>query len=385
MIITIVADIYGEENNGTVATTNRLMQHMISRGHKIRLVSTYAGKNTESIQYFVTKKRNFGFLNGYISKNGAVFAKPDRKILESAIIGSDVVHMLIPFKVGKLAVKIAKENKVPMTSAFHTQPENITTHLGLRNSKLANRMFYNRFRNQFYKHHHFIHCPSQNTKDHLLENKYTGDMRVISNGVTDTFRRFESKRPSEFDGKFLIISSGRYSGEKRHDLIIKAMKYSKYADKIQLIFAGKGPLKENLQNMGKHLTNPIQFVFYSSKQDLAAVINYCDLYVHAADIEIEAIACLEGVACGLVPVISNSSRSATKQFAISEKSIFEAGDPKDLAARIDYWIEHEEEKKELATHYDQFCEQFRMEKVMDKMEQMFKDANEYYTALYQNK
>ena len=66
-----------------------------------------------------------------------------------------------------------------------------------------------------------------------------------------------------------------------------------------------------------------------------------DLYVHAADAEIEAIACIEAFSSGLVPVIANSPKSATPQFALDERSLFEAGNPKDLADKIDYWIEHE--------------------------------------------
>ena len=34
---------------------------------------------------------------------------------------------------------------------------------------------------------------------------------------------------------------GRLSKEKRQDVIINALKYSKYGDRIQLVFAGKGP------------------------------------------------------------------------------------------------------------------------------------------------
>ena len=34
---------------------------------------------------------------------------------------------------------------------------------------------------------------------------------------------------------------GRYSNEKRQDVLIDAISKSKYADKIQLVLAGKGP------------------------------------------------------------------------------------------------------------------------------------------------
>ena len=45
------------------------------------------------------------------------------------------------------------------------------------------------------------------------------------------------------------------------------------------------------------------------------------------DAEIEAIACIEAFSCGLVPVIAGSEQSATPQFALDERSLFNAGRP----------------------------------------------------------
>ena len=58
------------------------------------------------------------------------------------------------------------------------------------------------------------------------------------------------------------------------------------------------------------------------REPLADFYNQCDLYVHAAEAEIEAIACIEAFASGLVPVIANAKMSATKQFALDKRSLF---------------------------------------------------------------
>ncbi|MFQ7034868.1 MAG: hypothetical protein ACLRTQ_03880 [Candidatus Borkfalkia sp.] len=39
MKITIVADVLGEENNGTTITAKRLIQHLKERGHAVRVIS----------------------------------------------------------------------------------------------------------------------------------------------------------------------------------------------------------------------------------------------------------------------------------------------------------------------------------------------------------
>lgn len=83
--------------------------------------------------------------------------------------------------------------------------------------------------------------------------------------------------------------------------------------------------------------------FYG-QEELLRLLNSCDLYVHASDAEIEGISCMEALACGLVPVIANSPLSATPQFALDDRSLFQAGNAGDLADKIDYWIEHPEER-----------------------------------------
>ena len=106
--------------------------------------------------------------------------------------------------------------------------------------------------------------------------------------------------------------------------------------------------------------------------ELVEIINSCDLYVHPSVAEIEAISCLEAIACGLVPIISDSERSATKKFALTEKNLFNHNSPKDLANKIDYWIEHPEEKAEYSEKYAGFTANFERNSCMEQMYSMIK-------------
>lgn len=56
------------------------------------------------------------------------------------------------------------------------------------------------------------------------------------------------------------------------------------------------------------------------------------------------ISCLEAISCGLVPVISNSPRCATKAYALTARSLFQFDSPKDLADKIDWWLDHPQER-----------------------------------------
>ncbi len=83
-----------------------------------------------------------------------------------------------------------------------------------------------------------------------------------------------------------------------------------------------------------------------------------DLYVHTSDAEIEAMSCMEAFACGLVPVIADSPRSATPQFALDERSLFPAGDSVALASRIDWWIDHPAQRQEMEVRYAEHARQY---------------------------
>ena len=373
MIITIVADVLGAENNGTTITIKRLISGLIERGHTVKVVSPYKDEKSENPKYYTVGVRSFGILNKYVAKNGVELGKPDKKIIRQAIEGSDVVHIELPFKMGKAAVKICKKLDIPFTTAFHCQPENFSSHLGLKNCKPFNEYLYWYYKTSFFKRAKYIHCPSEFIKSEIERHHYKAKKYAISNGVIPTYVKRKVEKPAELKDKYCILFVGRFSKEKCHNILIESMKYSKYADKIQLIFAGNGPLEEKIRKLGAKLKNPPIIGFYT-KEELSDIINYSDLYCHPSDIEIEAISCIENLTCGKVPVICNSKRSATRFFALDERSLFKPNDPKDLAKKLDYWIEHPEEKEEMGEKYQEYAKQFKIENSLDRMVGMFNDA-----------
>ena len=107
---------------------------------------------------------------------------------------------------------------------------------------------------------------------------------------------------------------------------------------------------------------------------LIDILHMADLYVHTSDAEIEAMSCMEAFACGLVPIIANSPRSATPQFALDGRSLFPAGDSGALAAQIDWWIEHSEERRTMELRYAEHAKQYALEESIKQTEEMFRMA-----------
>ena len=173
--------------------------------------------------------------------------------------------------------------------------------------------------------------------------------------------------------------SGRLSKEKNQQELLYAVKRSKYEDRIQIMLTGDGPRRDYLHRLAKRLkfTNPIIQKLYKH-EELNTALWLGDLYVHTSIVEIEAISCLEAIATGMIPVIADSKKSATRKFALDARNSYRSGDVQDLANRIDYWIEHPEEKKELQKEYQEFVKQFDFEKCMDEMEKMLIEVKNNY-------
>ncbi|HIR53044.1 MAG TPA: glycosyltransferase [Candidatus Onthovicinus excrementipullorum] len=371
MTIVIVIDTLAL-NNGTTMTAYRFANMLRAHGHTVRFVST--GPQEEG--KFVVRERYFPLATPIARKQGIIFARSDRRVFRQAFEGADVVHLMMPFPFEHNAMRVAREMGIPCSTAFHVQPENITYITHTDALPRMNESVYRLLYRMFYKDFHHIHCPSKFIAGQLEKNGYDAKLYVISNGVDAAFRPAE-KKDTMHDDLFRILMIGRLSPEKRQNILIKAVSLSRHRDRIQLYLAGKGPRAEALRNMGKTLPHPPVIGFYS-QEELIRLIHSCDLYVHASVVEIEAISCMESFACGLVPVICDAPQSATRQFALDERSLFKPDDPRDLAAKIDYWIEHPEERQKMSVQYAREGDEYRVERSVEKAEQMFREVIEDY-------
>lgn len=376
MRVVIVCDVLGRENNGTTVAAMNLIRALRAKGHEVRIVCPDRDRADEPDCYIIPTV-SFGPLNGYVRKNGVTIARPKRETLEQALDGADAVHLLVPFFASHAAAKLAQERGIPVTAGFHCQAENFSNHIFLMNAKRFNRGVYRFFDRFVYKRVDCIHYPTQfirDTYEQAVGHPTAG--RVISNGVNSIFRPGPAEKPQEFGDKFVILFTGRFSKEKSHKVLIDGAARSKYADRIQLVFAGSGPQEKNLREYAaKRLKNPPVMQFFS-REALVNIIRSADLYVHPAEIEIEAISCLEAIACGLVPVIADSPRSATRFFALTPENLFRFNDPDALAARIDYWLSDPARREECRKRYLGYAAQFEQQRCMDEMERMILETVE---------
>jgi len=289
MIITVVCDVLGEENNGTTIASMNLIRFLQSRGHTVRILCADQDKEGKENYYIVPNLSLGKLLDAYIRKIGVTIAKPQEDVVRKAIEGADHVHAMLPFGLGMKATKICKELGISITAGFHMQAENFTSYIKLNGIKPLNKGVYKFIYKHFYKHVDGIHYPTdfiRNVFESTVKQKTNG--YVISNGVHSYVQKRESEKPKEYKDKIVILTTGRYAREKSQDTLIKAVKLSKHASSIQLILGGQGVKEKHYKKLASSLPVPPLFKFYS-RTEIIDVLNYADMYVHPAEMELGGI------------------------------------------------------------------------------------------------
>ena len=90
--------------------------------------------------------------------------------------------------------------------------------------------------------------------------------------------------------------------------------------------------------------------------------------------EVEGLSCLEATREGLVPIIGEGELIGTPQFALSPESLYPACDSKALAERIDWWIEHPDERNAMAVKYAEAAGNYALDDCMAALVDMFRQA-----------
>jgi glycosyltransferase involved in cell wall biosynthesis len=228
---------------------------------------------------------------------------------------------------------MARAAKVPTVATFHVQGEHILYNIGVRND-WAVAQVYRLFLRTVYDHADRVLCPSEFTVHELRKHGIRAPMVVISNGVPPVFRPSPPGTGPSFGDKVMVLTVGRLAAEKRHDLLIEAVRRSRHAARIQLVILGAGPRKAALEQLGAALPNPVVFGFFPT-EELVPWYSAAALAVHPSEVEVEGMAALEALACGAPCLVADSPRSATPQFAIDERYRFTSGSVESLGTRMD--------------------------------------------------
>lgn len=379
-LLFVINNLY-TRGNGLSASARRTITLLRERGHDVRVLSSGSAEQAQACDFtapeFTLPAMRFPLADAIISAQGYAFAKPKRKVIKQAVDWADVVHLEEPFGLQARTAHAAKHAGKPVLATYHIHPENITATIHLDGLWPLNALLLTSWRRRIYALAQVVQCPSDSVRQRLQRWGMGDKLVTISNGVglapskpaagTKTEycapggRQVETKQTPgkaqpEGEQVYRLLVVGRFSREKDQATILKAMRHSRYASQIQLVFAGRGPTEKSLRRAASRLVrdgvlkHAPSFNFFDAA-GLDTQAEQADLYIHAAFIEVEGLSCLEVLRHGVVPVIAHSPLTATSQFALDAHSRFKARDPKALARSIDYWLSDNDRRQTEAQKY----------------------------------
>ena len=377
MRILIVSNNVYMRGNGVCTAVVALVRRLQAQGIEARVMACENPDPKGKQPDYPLKHFRFPFFEPLIQSSGFRYATYSKRVATEAIEWADVVHLCEGFPLEAKVARLARKRGKPCVGTFHLFTENITANLGMRKAHLLNHLLTTWWRKAVYDHCTHVHCPTEVVRQHLLSCGFQSELRVITNGM-DIPQQIEPS-PVSLGHPIMVICIGRFAHEKSQDTLLEAMRYSRYAHRIQLYFAGKGPQQKRYEQMADRLVaegiishRPI-FGFYSAPE-LKELTRQAYLYIHCAWVEVEGLSCAEAIMQGVVPVIAEGRLTATSQFALDERSLFPESDACALAERIDWWIEHPEERTVMGKRYAESVKRYDAKEATKQMIKMYQDS-----------
>lgn len=392
MHILFVLNSYYSQGNGLDESARRTVQALREAGQEVRVLS---GKNFENPNGpqpdYPMEKFYFPLMQPMLDSFGYAYADWHGPIIEEAVRWADVIHLEETFFLHHKVMNLAKKLGKPLTGTYHVHPENIVYNcLGFKGGNLICQILYRYWCRVFYDNYKYLQCPTDNVRDRLIRHRVKAKCFTLSNGVipekcirptTPPADYFDENRPLD------LIYIGRTAIEKDQPTLFKAIRMSKYAKRIRLHIAGRGPKLESYTKMANKLyedgiVNYQPTVGFYNRDQLRLLAAKADLAVHCAFVEVEGMSITEAMQQAVVPVIATATYSGTDTYALDIRSKFPAGDAKALAAKIDYWFDHPQERWEMGFKYAESMKQYDIASCAKILIQMFQkaiDDNRYET------
>ena len=330
--IAYVADMVTAHAGGGGIVAGRQFVDLLREEHRVTVIGTEPyGDDSITLPAF-------DFPIPAMKATHFVMAQPLRSVLARAFADVDVVHLQFPFWLSRVALQEAQRARRPAVAAFHVQPENALSNVGIH-ARWLNELIYRDLIGHLYNRASGVICPTQFAERKLRERGLHAPTFVISNGVPPDMVPTEAHRDPAYDGFFLVVMVGRLAAEKRQEVLIEAVRASRYADRIKLVIAGAGSREKALRKLARGLPNEVEFGFVP-RDRLRHLLASADLFVHCSEVELEGISVLEAMSMGLPALVAEGPETAASEIALGPAFRFPAGDVAALANKLDGFVEH---------------------------------------------
>lgn len=348
MHIAIAGQTYSPEANGQAMFTTRLAEGLAQAGHTVvAIVPSDRYTSYRQMREGVRVERIAAVPVGHPPSTARITGLPFFSVLR--ILNEfrpDVVHIQDHFLITRVAVAIARAQHVPVVGTNHFLPENLLPYVEkLPMSRMALERLLWQTMLQVYNGLDTVVAPTETAAEILRRQRIRPPVRAVSCGVDiERFRpltnldrqAFRRKYGLSPDGK-LLLYVGRIDKEKRLDVLLRAMLHL-HDYPVQLCLAGAGRHEMAIRTLAEELrlsdSGKVVIAGHIPAEDLPGLLNSSDAFVMPSEAELQSIATLEAMACGL-PIVAANARALPELVSQDVNGkLFQPGDAEDLARQV---------------------------------------------------
>jgi phosphatidylinositol alpha 1,6-mannosyltransferase len=380
MRIMIVTDQYPPMVGGVPTVTHGLAVDFANREHQVWVVApNYGSRDTRTVEDKVRVYRFSSFEWPAYEGLRIPFLPfvPVRNLIKK--VDPDIIHIHSPIVLGNIAQILAGGLRKPVIATNHYMPTNINNSLmsePLIGKYLSNITY--SYLVHFCNRCEYVTAPTQTALNLLYEYGLRAPARPISNGIDlqkyspgakdlTVLQRF--KLPTE---QPLLLHVNRLSEEKRIHVLIDAM--AKIKSNAHLALVGTGPIAAELRAQVEHLhlQERISFLGFVQDEDLLLLRRTADLFVIPSEAELQSLATMEAMACGL-PVIAANAWALPELVHPEENGfLFQPGNSNELAKYIDVLVNDTAMKQHMGEESLRIISKHDRSKVLEEWEELYR-------------
>ncbi len=359
MRILITGTTYYPALNGQAVFTVNLAEGLAQRGHQV-LVAVPSdeiracrrerkGVQIECVESISMKKWH---QDAYISPFPG---KAVNTILNE--FQPEVVHIHDHYPLSRVFAIAAHRRKIKSVGTNHFMPENLASYATWFSQfkPLFNWMGW-QWMLEVYNRVNIVTAQSKNAAQLVREQGLRPPVFPVSCGIDlgrfhpdpSIDRRACRERYGLDPNRKIFLFVGRVDGEKKLEVLLRAMSQLKRAD-IQLGIAGRGSAMQGLLALAEtlQLGDRVRFTGFIPNEDLHVLLNSADVFVMPSEAELLSLATLEAMACGRPVLLANAVALPELVTEGLNGYLFKPGDPADAAKYIDLLADQPERWPEM--------------------------------------
>jgi glycosyltransferase involved in cell wall biosynthesis len=354
MRILISGTTYAPSLNGQAIFTVNLAEGLAARGHEVTVVfpsdQSYAYRSLRNGVH-LEHVRSIDLTRIHPNVRVPIpSARAISKIFDSS--RPEVVHIQDHYPPSGLMQREAKKRDIWLMGSNHFMPENLAPYIpGLSMIKPLFNWLLWKWMLHTYNETELVTAQSRAAAALIRAQGLRPPIFSVSCGIDlrrfhpdATIDRVACRARHGLDPKrtiFLFV--GRVDGEKRVDLLLRAMTRL-HRDDIQLAVAGQGAAAKEFRALAKSLKlgDRVHFTGFIPNEELHILLNSVDVFTMPSAAELLSIASLEAMACGRPLLVADAVALPELVTQGVNGYLFKPGDAADAAHYMELLADHPE-------------------------------------------